>query len=191
MSATTQTVTLYQIIRPSSRWLELPILLGFNVLLAACAQIAIDLPFVPITGQTFGVLLVAMALGRVRGTAVVMAYIVEGACGLPVFAHGRAGVAVLMGPTGGYLIGFLAAALVTGWLADKGWDKRYVTSVSAMALGTLAVFACGVAWLSWFVPTGSLMSVGVTPFIPGAIIKITLAAAILPSIWKFIRPGGE
>lgn len=186
MNAATHTATLYQTIRPATRWLEIPLLLSFNLLLVLCAQIAIDLPWVPITGQTFGVLLVAMTMGRIRGTAVVMAYLVEGACGLPVFAEGKAGLAVLFGPTGGYLIGFVAAAALVGWLADKGWDKRYISSIAAMAIGTLVIYACGVAWLGWFIPAEALLSVGVIPFIPGAVAKVLLAAAILPSIWKFV-----
>ena len=189
MSTQTQTATLYDHIKPSSLWLEIPLLLGFNLILVACAQIAIDLPFVPVTGQTFGVLLIAMALGRVRGTAIVAAYLIEGACGLPVFAEGRAGLPVFFGPTGGYLIGFAAAAVLVGWLADKGWDKRYMISILAMTLGTLVIYACGLAWLSRFVPANSLLTIGVIPFLPGAAIKIGLAAVVLPSVWKFLKPG--
>jgi len=98
---------------------------------------------IPITGQTFGVLLVAMALGRVRGSAVVLAYLAEGAAGLPVFAGGAAGIGVLAGPTGGYLIGFLLAAYLTGWLADHGWDRGYFKSAAAMLAGNVVLFGCG------------------------------------------------
>ncbi len=169
--------------------MEIPLLLGFNLLLVACAYISINLPFspVPITGQTFGVLLIAMALGRVRGAAVVAAYLLEGAAGLPVFAGGKAGAAWLLGPTGGYLIGFLAAAFVAGYLADRGWDKSYVRSVASMTIGTGIIFVCGLAWLTRFVPDSAILTTGLVPFLPGAAIKIGLAAVILPSVWKFIQ----
>jgi len=185
-----QTATIYSLIKPTAFWLEIPLLLGFNLLLVACAYISVPLPLVPVTGQTFGVLLVAMALGRVRGSAVVLAYLLEGACGLPVFAEGKAGLQVFLGPTGGYLVGFLMAAFVTGQLAERTWDKTYLKSVTAMVLGTVVIYVCGLAWLGRFVPADSLLDVGLLPFIPGAFIKITLAAIVLPSVWKFVRPEG-
>ncbi|MFH1374198.1 MAG: biotin transporter BioY [bacterium] len=163
-------------------------LLGFNLVLVATSYLVINLPFspVPITGQTFGVLLIAMALGRVRGMAVVLAYILEGAMGLPVFAGGRAGLPVLLGPTGGYLIGFAAAAWVIGSLADRGWDRKYFSSLAAMLIGTGIIFTCGLAQLSLFVPINGLLVTGLYPFLPGAAIKIALASVLLPSVWKFI-----
>ncbi len=184
-----QAATVYDLIRPSSRWMEIPLLLGFNLLLVGCAYLAVNLPFspVPVTAQTFGVLLVAMALGRVRGTAVVLAYLAEGAAGLPVFAGGKAGMVALAGPTGGYLIGFLAAAFVTGWLADHAWDKGYLKSIGAMTIGTIIIFVSGLAQLALFVPAGSVLAMGFYPFLPGALFKIGLAAVILPTVWKFIK----
>ena len=184
-----QTLSVYRtLIRPASLWLEIPMLLGFNLVLVATSYLVINLPFspVPITGQTFGVLLIAMALGRVRGMAVVLAYILEGAMGLPVFAGGRAGLPVLLGPTGGYLIGFVAAAWVIGSLADRGWDRKYFSSLAAMMIGTGIIFTCGLAQLSQFVPADGLMVTGLYPFLPGAAIKIALASVLLPSVWKFI-----
>jgi len=182
------TAAIYSRIRPTSLWMEIPLLLSFNLLLVACAYISISLPFspVPITGQTFGVLIVAMALGRVRGTAVVAAYLIEGAMGAPVFAGGTGTAAKLIGPTGGYLIGFLGAAYLVGYLADRGWDRGYVRSVIAMTLGTAVIFICGLTWLAQFAPSGSLLAMGLTPFISGAIIKMAVASAVLPSIWKFV-----
>ena len=184
-----QSISVYSLVKPTSRIAEIPILVGFNLVLVACAYISINLPFspVPITGQTLGVLLIAMALGRVRGMAVVAAYLLEGAAGLPVFAGGKAGAAWLIGPTGGYLIGFLAAAFIAGYLADRGWDKSYLKSVAAMTIGTAVIFVCGLAWLSRFVPDSAILATGLVPFIPGAIVKIGLAAVILPSIWKFVK----
>ncbi|MBD3404177.1 biotin transporter BioY [candidate division GN15 bacterium] len=186
---TTAHSTAYSLIRPNAWWLELPLLLGFNLLLVACAYIVFTVPFspVPITGQTFGVLLVAMALGRVRGTAVVTAYLIEGIAGLPVFAGGSAGPAVLAGPTAGYLLGFVVAAWVVGSLADRGWDKNFGLSVAAMTIGTAVIFIGGLAWLTQFVPLEGLLTAGLIPFAPGALIKIGIASVILPSIWRFIR----
>lgn len=180
----------YNLVKPSKLIAELPYLFAFNIVLAACSYISITLPFspVPITGQTFGVLLVAMTLGRVRGTAVVAAYLLEGAAGLPVFAGGTAGLVKFFGPTGGYLFGFLAAAYIVGSLADRGWDKNYIKSIIAMSLGTVVIFIMGLLWLNAFVPDGSLFAMGLFPFIPGAVLKIGLAFSILPSIWKFVKP---
>lgn len=178
----------YSLLRVNSRWLEIPILISFNLLLVGLAQLAINLPNspVPITGQTLGVLLVAMALGRTRGVGVVSAYLIEGALGLPVFANGMAGVAVLFGPTGGYLLGFVVAAWLIGSLADRGWDKSFTKSFAAMILGTAVIFGCGLLWLSRFVTGETLLAAGLTPFIPGAIIKLSIAALVLPSIWKTV-----
>lgn len=178
----------YSLIRPTSRWMEIPILISFNLLLVGLAQLAINLPFspVPITGQTLGVMLIAIALGRVRGTAVVSAYILEGILGLPVFANGMAGMAVLFGPTGGYLIGFVVAAWIIGTLADRGWDRSFVLSFTAMTIGTIVILGCGLIWLSRFVGGEMLLTTGLVPFLPGAIVKLVVAAMALPSVWKLV-----
>ena len=183
---TTRTLSIYSTFKPSTMAAELPILLTFNLVLVLCSYISISLPFspVPITGQTFGLLLVAMALGRIRAAAVVGAYLVEGAIGLPVFAGGSAGIAKLFGPTGGYLLGFLASAWLVGYLADRGWDRSYYRSIAAMTLGTIVIFLGGLSWLSRFVGGADLMAMGLTPFVPGAILKIALASAILPTLWR-------
>lgn len=176
------------------RWLqssltrEVALIISFNLLLIASAQIAIPLSGgVPITGQTFGVLLAAMALGRVRGVGVVALYLAEGAAGLPVFASGGAGPAVFVGPTGGYLLGFLASAWLVGTLADRGWDRSYMKSLSALAAGTALIFLVGLAWLSQFVSGTTLLLVGLYPFLPGAALKIAAAFWLLPMTEKLIR----
>jgi len=185
----TSSATVYSLIRPATIWKELPLLIGFNLLLVATAYISFNLPFspVPITGQTFGVLLIAMALGRVRAVGVIAAYLLEGVAGLPVFAGGTAGLPIIVGPTGGYLIGFLAGAYVIGWLADRGWDKSYLMSVLAMIIGSVIIFAFGLIWLGTLVPANLLLSMGLIPFLPGSVVKIALAAVILPSLWKFVK----
>jgi len=182
------TVCCYSLIKPNHRWLEVPILIGFNLILVASAWLSFNLPFspVPVTGQTLGVLLIAMALGSARGTAVVLAYLAEGAAGLPVFAGGKAGVAALIGPTGGYLFGFVAAALIIGYLSDRGWHAGYIKCIAAMTLGTAAIFACGLTWLSVYVPAGTLITAWLTPFVPGALVKIAIASVVLPTVVKFV-----
>jgi len=163
---------------------EVALIVSFNLALIATAQISLTLPFtvVPITGQTFAVLLMAMALGRARAVAVVTLYLTEGALGAPVFAGASGSVAVLMGPTGGYLLGFLVSAYVVGTLADRGWDRRYVLSLVALTSGAAVIFVCGLAQLSFFVETGSLLSLGLYPFLPGAALKIAAAFWLIPTI---------
>lgn len=181
--------TVYSLIRPATIWKELPLLIGFNLILVASAYVSVNLPFspVPITGQTFGVMLIAMALGRMRAIGVVTAYLLEGAAGLPVFAGGTAGLPIIMGPTGGYLIGFLASAYFVGALADKGWDKSYLKSIVAMVIGHAVIFVFGLAGLAMFVPKDVVLTMGLYPFLSGTAVKIALAAVILPSIWKFVK----
>ncbi len=159
-----------------------------SVLIAASAKVSIALPrnLVPITGQTFAVLLIGALYGSRRGVATVLAYLAEGAAGIPVFAGKAAGVGYMMGPTGGYLIGFVVAAGIVGWLAQRGWDRRFVTTAAAMTLGTVAIFLYGMSWYTAFVGPRQVFAVGVLPFLPGAIVKIILAAALLPSGWKVL-----
>lgn len=169
-------------------WLLIP---AASLLIAAAAQVAIPLPFtpVPLTGQTFGVLLTGMALGSRRGALAVALYVLEGAVGLPFFAGGAAGLAKLLGPTGGYLFAFPIAAFVAGLLAERGWDRKPLTTVLGMLLASLTIFFFGALWLSYFVG-GIVPAVvqGVVPFLPGDIIKSLLAAALLPAAWKLSKP---
>jgi len=183
------TTAIYAKIKPNSIVNEIPILLAFNLLLVACSYLAINLPFspVPITGQTFGILVIAMTLGRARGVGVVLAYLVEGAVGLPVFAGGTAGLIKFAGPTGGFLIGFLVCAYLVGWLADNGWDRSYFKSISAMTIGTAVIFVFGLVWLAKYISYEALFTAGLYPFVPGAILKIILASVILPTSWKFVK----
>jgi len=145
---------------------------------------------VPITGQTFAVLLSGAVLGARRGFAAQLLYLAEGAAGLPVFAGGAAGAAVLLGPTGGYLLAFPFAAALTGALAAQGWDRRFVTTAAAMLLGSAVIFALGLALLSRFIPSGRLLAAGLLPFLPGDLIKATLAAIAFPAAWRLTRSGG-
>jgi biotin transport system substrate-specific component len=167
---------------------NLLLVLAGSFLVAVCAQVAIPLPFspVPITGQTFAVVLVGALLGSRRGALALVAYVLEGAVGLPVFANLRAGAGVIMGPTGGYILGFVVAAAATGFLAERGWDRRIATAVLAMTAGTVLIFACGLPWLAAYVGTTNVWAMGLIPFIPGAIVKLALAALVLPIGWRFM-----
>lgn len=166
------------------------VLLGAGVLfIAALAQVRFALPFtpVPITGQTLAVLLIAAAYGRVLGAATTAAYAFVGALGAPVFAGGSAGLAVLQGPTGGYILGFVVAAFVVGALSERGWDRRVATTVLAMLIGNVLIYALGVAGLLRFMSPADALLKGVLPFIVGDAIKIGLAAALLPVAWHWVH----
>jgi biotin transport system substrate-specific component len=162
------------------------LIVGGALLTALCSQIVIPLQPVPITGQTFGVLLVGSLLGSRRGAASMFTYFGAGAIGLPVFAGGAAGLARLTGPTAGYLVGFVAAATLVGFLSQRGWDRQVATTAVAMALGTLMIYAFGVIWLSRFVGWRMVLAAGVFPFLVGDGLKLGLAALVLPWAWKLM-----
>jgi len=161
---------------------------GGSILIALSAQVRLPLPFspVPVTGQTFAVLLLGALLGRWRGAATVLAYLGEGVAGLPFFAGGGAGPAYVVGPTGGYLAGFLVAAWATGWLAERGWNRGILRVAAAMAIGSAAILGLGALWLANFVGTDRAFAAGVVPFLVGDAAKIALAAALLPAVDRWI-----
>jgi biotin transport system substrate-specific component len=160
------------------------ILMGV-VFLAVSAQISMPLPFtpVPLTGQTFGVALVSLLFGRRLGVQTVLAYLIAGAVGLPVFSMAASGL--VWGPTLGYLIGMFAATILVGTLADRGWTKSFWWSYGAAALGSVVIFAFGLVVLSFFIPAKGLLAAGLLPFLPGDILKDMLAAAIATKSNKF------
>jgi len=151
------------------------------------ARVSIPVPGspVPITGQTFGVLLVGGALGFRRGLIGVALYVLLGVVGLPFFAEGKGGLTVIWGATGGYLIGFMVAGAVVGRLAELGWDRRIGGALGAMLVGSLIIYAIGVPWLK--IVTGlsveDTIAKGLTPFLLGDTIKLVLAAALFPAAW--------
>jgi len=161
-----------------------------SAVIALSARLSISLPLaitpVPITGQTLAILLVGALYGSKRGPATVLLYLAEGAAGLPVFAGGLSGALHLLGPTGGYLVGFVLGAFVTGVLAGRGWDRRWAMTALAMTLGTIALFVPGLIWLAFFVGPHKLLTAGLWPFLPGAVIQIALATALLPQGWKVL-----
>ena len=185
--------TYADVLRPASRthalYYNIFLAIGGSLFVALCAQFSLRLPFspVPVTAQTLAVLLVGTLMGSKLGALAMLTYLLEGAAGLPVFAGGSAGLLHLVGPTGGYLIGFVVAAFITGKLAELGWDRRIMTVLPAMLLGTAAIFILGLSWLTHFVGNNNVLQLGLYPYIPGAIIKIALAAILLPSGWKILK----
>ena len=163
------------------------------VLTAAMAQLSFPLPFtpVPFTIQPMIVLIGAAALGARLGALSQILYLMLGVAGLPVFAFSPElpqGFARLLGPTGGYLMGYPIAAFVTGLLAERGFDRRYFTSIVAMAVGLSIIFLGGVAWLWRLSGLETALATGLYPFVVVDVIKIVLAGLVLPTVWKFVRP---
>ena len=179
------------------RWAAVP---AVAALTAAAAQVSIPLPFtpVPFTLAPMVVLLGGAALGSRLGMASQVVYLASGLAGLPVFAASPLpqGFLRLIGPTGGFLMSYPLAACLAGWLAERGFDRRYLTSVIAMAAGLAVIFACGVSWLAWFAHPLSIglphaLRVGFYPFIVEDIVKIFVAASVLPSAWRLTPLKGS
>jgi biotin transport system substrate-specific component len=159
-----------------------------TALLTLSAKVNLPLPYVPMTLQSLVVLMIGAAYGWRLGSATLIAYLAEGAVGWPVFAGPVGGLAVLVGPTAGYLYGFVAAAFATGWLAERGWDRSVVRLFLAMALGHVILFAGGFVWLAWVTQLGAEKAwlVGVVPFIAASVIKNALGATLLPMLRRSI-----
>lgn len=167
-----------------------------SAFVAVSAQIYVPLWPVPITGQTFAVLIVGMAFGWRLGAVTLLLYLAEGAAGIPVFAKLSAGPAVIVGPTGGYILGFVLAAAVVGYLAQRGWDRNVGLTALAMLIGNIAIYLPGLPWLAVYLagigtenPVGAAIAGGLVPFLPGDALKLALAACLLPLVWRLIgRP---
>jgi biotin transport system substrate-specific component len=174
------------------------LVLAGSLLIAGLAQVSFRLPFtpVPITGQTLGVLLVGTGLGWVRGGLALAMYLAEIALGLPFAAEGEAGLdrLALVTPSGGYLWGFLLAAIVMGWLANRGWDRHIGSSIGVMLMGSVVIYLVGIPWLHGSPTFAALLGhtpsveetlqAGLYPFIIGDILKLLLAAGLLPAAWR-------
>jgi biotin transport system substrate-specific component len=167
---------------------DVALVVGGAVLTALAAQIAFIVPWTPVpyTLQTGAVLLVGTALGTMRGALSMLFYVLIGAAGLPVFAQASGGSEHLVGATGGYLIGFIVAAAVVGWLAEKGWDRSFGTAAGLMLIGTLIVYAIGVPVLTAVtgLPFADALEVGALVFLPWDLAKVLLAAGLLPYAWR-------
>jgi biotin transport system substrate-specific component len=168
------------------------LVVGGCLLVAGAAQVSIHLPFtpVPVTGQTFAVLLVGASLGSARGLASLALYLAVGIAGLPFFAGGASGGHVLMGASGGYLVGFALAGAVTGFLAQRGWDRSFSSALGAMLTGNVLIYLIGVPWLAHSLGASPLdqnvLLAGLYPFIPGDMLKLYLASALLPTAWRLV-----
>jgi biotin transport system substrate-specific component len=170
---------------------DVALVIGYALLVGLLAQLVIHLPFtpVPITGQTFGVLLGGMALGARRALIGMLLYVVVGLAGVPWFADHSGGFGVIGGPTFGYLVGFVVAAAVLGALAERGMDRKPQLTLLAMVAGTAIIYFFGVTWLwnSLHISFGSALALGLVPFLIGDAIKAVLAAGLLPGAWKLVR----
>jgi len=168
---------------------EIVLVVTGSILIALAAQFYFPLPFspVPITGQTFAVLLLAALYGHNRGGLTVLTYLILGIAGRPVFASGTFGIATIIGPTGGYLVGFLPAAYIVGFLSKKGWDRKVWTTATSMIIGNVVIYLAGTTWLSRFVGWDNVLQTGLIPFLIGDGAKIVLATLLLPTGWKLIN----
>lgn len=161
----------------SSVWVKLAAVLAGSALIAASAQITVPMYPVPMTMQTYALLIVGALYGSRLGVATVMAYLAEGAMGLPVFAGGAGGLHHFFGATGGFLVGFPIVAFLAGWFMERGWGSSLVKSVLAFTVAHLAIFLFGVPWLAAMIGWNKAIAFGFLPFVAGTIVKTALAVA--------------
>ena len=157
-----------------------------SLLVAVSAQVQVPMYPVPMTMQPFAVIMIGSAYGSRLGAATLLLYMAEGALGLPVFAGMKGGAAVLMGPTAGYIVGFVLAAGAVGWLAERGWDRNVFATIAAMTIGMALIYIPGVAWLAALIGAEKAIAAGMLPFLIGDAVKIALAAVVLPGAWWLI-----
>ncbi len=181
--------------RLNARARHLALILLGTLLISLSAQLSIAVPGspVPVTGQTFGVLLTAGALGFRRGFAATFLYMLLGIVGLPVFSHGTHGLEIVLGASGGYIVGFVVAAAVVGGLAELGWDRNLLGAIGAMLIGSVLIYAVGLPWLAVVAhfDASTTLEKGLYPFLAGDALKLALAAAAFPAAWWIVgrRPG--
>jgi biotin transport system substrate-specific component len=190
MQAVAAPMTLADLL-PQARLRTPALVVGFALLTAIAAQITFPLPWtpVPVTGQTFAVLATGAALGWRRGAAAQLLYVALGAVGMPFYAEGGSGWEVATGATGGYLVGFIAAAALVGALAERRKDRSVRTAVPAMLAGTAVIYTTGTLWLAQTLDVGILQAIdlGITPFAFGDVVKLAAAGVVLPTAWKLAR----
>ncbi len=181
--------------RTSPRLRDLGLVIAGGLLIFLTAKVSIAIPGnpVPITLQTFGVLVVGGALGLRRGGLAALVYLAVGLVGLPFFAEGKGGLAVITGATGGYLVGFVLASSLVGRLAELGWDRRIGGAIGATLLGTVVIYAVGVPWLAVAagMSAGEAIATGLLPFVVIDTVKLLVAAVVFPSAWWVVgrRPS--
>jgi biotin transport system substrate-specific component len=188
MTTLAPTLTTRYLPRLNQQLRTLVLVCAGTLFVAAFSQVKIPLPFtpVPLTGQTFAVLLVGATLGAKRGAASLTLYLALGAIGLPFFAGGASGLTYMSGPTLGYLIGFVVAAFVTGLFAECGLDRRFSTAIPAFLIGQAVIYLFGVAWLTMLMGFEKALVAGLLPFLIGDALKISAAAIALPAAWKLV-----
>ena len=189
----THSNTISAVVLPRRAAATLALMMGFAILTALAAQIRIVLPGtpVPITGQTFAVLITGAVLGSWAGAGSQMIYVTLGLVGLPVYAGGNGGFEYATGATFGYLVGFIAAAWVIGRLSERGQDRNVWSAIPAFLTGNAVIYVFGVTWLWWSVEAISTMQeaivAGFVPFVIGDLLKIALAGVLLPLAWRLVR----
>jgi len=178
-------------IKMSNRVKDTLIVIGASWVLALMAQISFPLPFspVPITAQTFAVLIIGSSLGAKRAFSSTLLYLGQGAMGLPFFAGAKAGLGVLFGASSGYLLGFVIAATVMGYLSERKLERNLKTSLLIFLVGHAIIYMFGLVVLSFFVGADKVFLLGLFPFIPGLILKTFAASALMPSVWSFFKKG--
>ncbi len=181
------------VVRPSSRAKGVAFD-AFVVLLASClmgllSQVELFVPFspVPITLQSFGVMIIAASLGSKRGVVALLSYLAEGALGLPFFAGGAGGILHFAGPTAGYLLGFVPAAYVMGYFFERGWKENVFKCGAVLSLGTIMILACGALWLSCLVGVKQALIWGISPFLIGALLKGVAALSVISPTAKLFH----
>ena len=164
------------------------ITLSGSALIALCAQVSVPFYPVPVTMQTFAVILIGLTYGWRLGGITVALYLIEGSIGLPVFAGGKGGMIVMMGPTAGYLYGFFLAAVACGWFTERGFDRSYLKLIVPLLAGNVLLYTSGLIWLGNFIGWDKpVLELGLYPFIPGDLMKIALVAVLLPTVWKYVE----
>ncbi len=170
------------------------LVVGGAALTALAAQISIPMWPVPMTAQTLAVLLVGTVLGPVRGLASMALYVAAGIVGLPIFTHGATGLVYFAGPTGGYLIGFVGAAFLTGYLANRSWDRKIIRTIVSFLAGSAVIYTFGLTWLSFSLgqlgypnDLSATLAAGFLPFVIGDIVKAVAAGLLVPGTWKALN----
>lgn len=183
----------------SSRLTDLALVLSGALAVALLAQVTIPLPIVPITGQTLGVIVVGAALGARRGAAALASYMVAGLAGAPVFAGFTGSLAAVATPSFGFVIGFIPAAFVAGWIAERAWDRRSLKAFAGFIAASIVPFLVGVPYMAMILNVvlgagydlAGILAVGVVPFLAGGLVKAALAAALIPLAWRGVRALDE
>lgn len=165
---------------------DIILVLSFAILTGICAKIKIEIGTVPITMQTFAVLLSGAVLGSIRGALSQLVYLTLGLTGIPWFSRGG-GMSYIFSPTFGFLIGFVFAAFLVGFLCERGWDRNFKKAMLAMLIGNGSLYFPGLFWLAKFVGPEKVLAVGLYPFIVGDIVKLLFAGSLLPLFWKIIK----